>query len=164
MLAALALAAALQAPQPATSPAQAAAAGPPLQVQYDSAENRYRDNKTVLTGNPVVLTRGDAVLVCKKLTFDNDEKGELQKATCEGDVKLTRGERVVTCLIAVYEAASARVVCRGDVQIRDARSSLTAEELTYDLDENLVTLTRGKGALYEEPGKGLPLGRRGQKP
>ena len=162
MLAALALAAALQAPQPGSGPA--VPAGPPIRVQYDEAEYRDREHRTVMTGNPVVLTRGDATLFCRKLTFDNDETGELQKATCEGDVKLTRGERVVTCLSAVYQASAARVVCKGNVEIKDSRSAMTAEELTYDLDENRVTLTRGKGSLYDEPGKGLPLGRRGAKP
>lgn len=163
MVTALALAAALSAPQ-AAGPAPAVPAGPPIHVQYDAAEYRDREHRTVMTGKPVVLTRGDAVLVCRKLTFDNDERGELQKATCEGDVKLTRGERVITCLTAVYEAAAARVVCRGDVAIQDKRSAMTAEELTYDLDENRVTLSKGKGALYEEPGRALPVGRRGAKP
>lgn len=163
MLAVLALAVALQAPQPA-APVPAVPAGPPIRVQYDAAEYRDREHRTVMTGKPVVLTRGDAVLVCRTLTFENDERGELQRATCEGDVKLTRGARVVTCLTAVYEAAAARVTCRGDVTIVDGRSSMTAEELTYDLDENRVALTKGKGSLYEEPGRTLPVGRRGAKP
>lgn len=160
MLAALTLAAALSAPQPpATVPP-----GPSIHVQYDAAEYRDRERRTIMTGKPVVLTRGDAVLLCRKLTFDNDEHGEMQKATCEGDVKLTRGARVVTCLTAVYEAAEARVTCRGDVTVKDGRSTMTGEELAYYLDENRVTMAGGKGTLYEEPGKGFPVRRRGGKP
>ncbi len=163
MWTALVLAAALHAPQPA-APAPAVPPGPPIRVQYDAAEYLDREHRTVMTGKPVVLTRGDAVLDCRTLTFENDERGELQRATCEGDVKLTRGDRVVTCRTAVYEAAAARVTCRGEVTIVDGRSTMTAEELAYDLDENRVTLTRGKGSLYEEPGRALPVGRRGAKP
>jgi lipopolysaccharide export system protein LptA len=155
MLAPLAFAAALAAQQPGVAHA------PPIQIRAAEVEYRYRDKTTVMTGKPLVtLTRADATLVCRRLVTENDDRGQIRRATCEGDVKLTRGERVVTCATAVFEEASGRLTCRGSPALRDGRSVMTGEELVYDLDADRVTLTRAKGTLVEEPGKELPLGRR----
>ena len=154
MVGALAMAAALVAP--AAPPARAEP--PPVRIQFEEAEYRYRERRTVMTGKPfVTLTREDAVLVCRKLTAENDERGKLRQATCEGDVRLTRGERVVTCAVAVYEEASARITCRGSPVIREGPSELSGEELTWELDADRITLTRGKGTLFPPPGQDLPL-------
>ncbi|MBI5069181.1 MAG: organic solvent tolerance protein OstA [Deltaproteobacteria bacterium] len=121
---------------------------------------RYRERRAVMTGKPLVtMTRGDAVLTCKRLTAESDEAGKLSRATCEGDARLTQGERVVTCETAVYESASAQVTCTGNPLLKDGRSEASGEVLVYYLDEGRVTLTRGQGKLYEEPGKELPLSR-----
>jgi len=131
---------------------------PPVRIQFEEAEYRYRERRTVMTGKPLVtLTRGDVVLVCRRLTAENDEKGKLRQATCEGDVKLTRGERVATCATAVYDEAGARITCRGSPTIREGPSELSGEELTWELDDDRITLTRGKGTLFPPPGQELPL-------
>lgn len=133
---------------------------PPVHIQFDEVDYRYRERRSIMTGKPLVtLSRGDAVLTCKRLTAESDDAGKLQKATCEGDARLTQGERVVTCQTAVYESAAAQVTCRGNPQLRDGRSEASGEVLVYFLDEGRVTLTRGQGKLYEEPGKELPLSR-----
>jgi lipopolysaccharide export system protein LptA len=151
MLAALAMLAALSAP-----PEPPARSGrPPVHIQADDVDYRLREGRTVMTGKPLVtLTREDAVLTCLKLVVENDAKGHFQKATCEGDVKLTKGTRVVTCTSAVYEDETARLTCRGKPTLRDGPSEMTGEELTYDLDEDRVRLTRGKGVLYEPGAEG----------
>ena len=154
MVALLAMAAALVAPAGPSARSEP----PPVRIQFEEAEYRYRERRTVMTGKPLVtLTREDAVLVCRRLTAENDERGKLRQATCEGDVKLTRGERVVTCTTAVYEEAGARVICRGSPTIREGASELSGEELTWELDADRITLTRGKGTLFPPPGQELPL-------
>ena len=47
-------------------------------------------------------------------------------------MKLTRGERTVTCLRATYEGLSGRVVCRGDPVLRDGESIIRCDELIYE--------------------------------
>lgn len=153
MLALLAMAAAMAAPRAPARPEP-----PPVRIQFEEAEYRYRERRTLMTGKPfVTLTREDAVLVCRRLTAENDERGKLRVATCEGEVKLTRGERVVTCATAVYDDAGARVTCRGSPVIREGASELSGEELTWELDADRITLTRGKGTLVPQPGQELPL-------
>ena len=149
--------AAAPADRPAPSPS-GRTVPPPTHVEADHIEYRYREQQTVMTGKPLVkLRREDATLVCKRLTADNDAVGDIQHAVCEGDVKLTRAGRVVTCNRATYEGASGRVVCRGDPVLHDGESIIYCDEVVYDLDQDKVSLTRPKGTLVQKPGQPLPI-------
>ena len=149
---------ALTAPSP--SP-KAAAAAPATHVQAASADYDYKRRRTIMTGAPLVtLTRDDATLVCKKLVADSDDTGQIRHATCDGDVKLTRGEREVTCAHATYEASTGKVVCVGDPVLKDGASVIHCEELVYDLDEDRVALKQPKGTLVQKPGQELPVARK----
>jgi lipopolysaccharide export system protein LptA len=167
---AAALALALAAPRPAEPapprrpPARAAPrtaaepTPPPTHVENTDIEYRYKDRRIYMTGRPLVtFTREDATLVCRKAVGENDEAGEIRRATCEGDVKLTRGERIVTCARATYEAATGKVVCRGDPVLRDGASVVHSEEVIYDLDTERVTIKHAKGTLVQKPGQRSPV-------
>jgi lipopolysaccharide transport protein LptA len=150
---ALLLAAALAAGPAASSAARAV----PVDVHAESIEYDYKARRTIMTGEPlVVLTRADATLACKRVVAEMDAAGRIERATCEGDVKLTRGERVVTCLRARFESAAGRVTCEGDPELRDGASVVHGELLVYDLDEDRVKLTRAKGTVVPQAAQGLP--------
>ena len=152
MIAALLVAAALGAPQ-----VSARAKAVPVQVDADTVEYRYKERRTVMTGKPlVVLTREDATLACRRVVAETDQAGAIERATCEGDVRLARGERVVTCERARFESAAGRVTCEGSPELRDGASVVRGEVLVYDLDEDRVTLTRAKGTVVQQPGQKLP--------
>jgi lipopolysaccharide export system protein LptA len=147
----------------AKRPAGAPVATPPTHVQAATADYDYKRRRTIMTGAPLVkLTREDATLVCKKLVADDDEAGQIRHATCDGDVKLTRGDREVTCAHATYEAATGKVVCVGDPVLKDGRSVIHCEEAVYDLDADKVWLKQPKGTLVQKPGQELagPKGKR----
>ena len=131
---------------------------PPTHIQADHIEYRYKERQTVMTGKPLVtLIREDATLVCRKLTADSNDSGDIRDALCEGDVKLTRGERIVTCARANYEGLSGRVICRGDPILRDGESVIACDEVIYDLDQDKVFLKHPKGTLVQKPGQPLPV-------
>jgi lipopolysaccharide export system protein LptA len=151
--------AAQQAAQP-TGATKGPARSVPVDVDAHSIEYRYRERRTVMTGDPLVtLTREDAKLVCRRLVAEMDGAGQIARATCEGDVKLTRGERVVTCQKATFENVNGRVVCEGAPELRDGPSVLHGERLVYDLDDDRVTLTRARGTVMQSSAEDLPLGR-----
>jgi lipopolysaccharide transport protein LptA len=159
MLAAAAIAAALAAQGPTAPPR------PPVHIQAEDVDLRLKEGRTVATGSPLVtVTREDVVLTCRRVVAEHDPRGKIRRATCEGDVKLTRGTQVITCESAVYEDADARLTCRGNPTYRDGPSEFTGEELTYDLDQDRVRLSRGKGRFVEQPGQALPLRARGRAP
>ncbi|HVI74809.1 MAG TPA: LptA/OstA family protein [Anaeromyxobacteraceae bacterium] len=161
---ALAVALALAAPAPSSPPARrpgataSTSAPPPTQVQAATADYLYRERRTILTGQPLVtFIRDDATLVCRRAVAYNDAQGDIQHAVCEGDVKLTRGERIVTCNRATFEAAEGRVVCRGDPVLHDGATVLRCEEVVYDLDQDRVLAKQVKGTIVQKPGQALPV-------
>jgi hypothetical protein len=158
---ALALAAPASSAPPTPRPGAAAsrsAAPPPTQVQAATADYLYRERRTILTGQPLVtFIRQDATLVCRRAVADNDAQGDIQHAVCEGDVKLTRGDRIVTCNRATFEAAEGKVVCRGDPVLHDGATVLRCEEVVYDLDQDRVVAKQVKGTIVQKPGQAAPV-------
>jgi hypothetical protein len=162
---ALAVALALAAPASASAPpasrrpgASTSATPPPTHVPAAIADYLYRERRTILTGKPLVtFTREDATLVCRRAVAENDPQGDIQHAVCEGDVKLTRGERIVTCNRATFEAAEGKVICRGDPVLHDGATVLRCDEVVYDLDQDRVIARQVKGTIVQKPGQGLPV-------
>jgi lipopolysaccharide export system protein LptA len=152
------------APEPTTAARRkpAGAPAPPTHVEADGIEYLYKERRTVMTGKPLVkFTREGAVLVCRKMVADHDESGDIHHALCEGDVRLTRGEKIVTCNRATYDAAANKIVCRGDPILRDGASIMYCEEVTYDIERDKVSLKQGRGTLIQKPGQTVP-GKKGK--
>jgi lipopolysaccharide export system protein LptA len=124
------------------SPAAAATATPvPAKVQADVIRYNWTTRKVKMEGKPfVTITREDMVLTCRHLVGDNDVYGQMARATCEGDVKLVRGTRVVTCERAQYDRDAARVICEGNPVLRDGETEARGKKLTYLLVADEVLL------------------------
>ncbi len=161
----IALAATSRAPAPTPAPVAKRAPGapaPPTHVEADNIEYDYKVRRTVMTGKPLVkFTREDAVLVCRKMVADHDEAGDIHHAVCEGDVKLTRGEKVVTCHRGIYDAPANKIFCRGDPVMRDGASVMYGEEVIYDIEQDKVFVKQGRGTLVQRPGQTVP-GKKGK--
>lgn len=154
-------------PAPAPGPAapEAKRPGPPglrpdKPVRMDADEVRFSWKTRVVTvvGKPfVTLVHDDATLTCRKLTGENDDAGKLKVATCEGEVKLSRGQRTVTCDRATYDRAAGRVVCSGSPLLRDpGGTEARASTLTWDLGADEVKLEGD--VQVNVPGGQLDLG------
>jgi lipopolysaccharide export system protein LptA len=134
LLLALAAAPATPAPAPAAKPV-------PAHVDADVIRYNWSTRKVTMVGKPfVTLTREDLVLTCRRLVGDNDVSGQLARATCEGDVKLVRGTRTVTCERAQYDRDAARIVCEGNPVLRDGETEARGKRLTYLLAADEVLL------------------------
>jgi lipopolysaccharide export system protein LptA len=126
----------------AAGPVAAAAAKPvPAHVDADVIRYNWSTRKVTMIGKPfVTLTRQDMVLTCRKLVGDNDLTGQLARATCEGDVKLVRSTRIVTCERALYDRDAARIICEGNPVLRDGETEARGKRLTYLLEADEVLL------------------------
>jgi lipopolysaccharide export system protein LptA len=128
------------------APVAGAAAKPvpkpvPAHVDADVIRYNWSTRKVTMLGKPfVTLTREDMVLTCRKLVGDNDASGQLARATCEGDVKLVRTTRVVTCERALYDRDAARIICEGNPVLRDGETEARGKRLTYLLAADEVLL------------------------
>jgi len=133
-----------------------AAPTPPTRVEADAIEYLYKEHRTVMTGRPfVTFRRADATLVCRKMVSDHNQEGDIYHAVCEGDVKLTRGEKFVTCKRATYDAETSRIVCRGDPVLHDGKSIMYCDEVIYDIERDKVFLKQSKGTIFQKPGQVL---------
>lgn len=157
---ALALALALGAAPPAAPGASSlagASRGAPVKVDADEVHYRFARRQVEFKGDPVRLTRDDAVLTCRRLVAQNDEAGAIRTATCDGDVRFVRGERTVTCTTAIFDNAASRVTCEGSPVLRDGGTVARGDRLTYDLASDEVKLERPVVVI---PGEQLETPRR----
>ncbi len=109
-------------------------------VRYNFAKRRIE-----YTGNPVRLTRSDGTLTCKQLVAQLDDADQVKEATCVGDVRFERADRVVTCDKATYEEAASRLTCEGKPVLKSGAFSATGKRLVYDLARDEVTMDEVHG-------------------
>jgi lipopolysaccharide export system protein LptA len=135
---ALLLALALAAPAPKA--AEAVSRGP-VRVDADEVQYAFQKHEVTFTGKrPVVLTRGDATLTCRRILARTDDAGQIVTAACTGDVRFVRGPRVVTCDEATFEEAAERVICEGNTVLRDGATEARGAKLVYDLKGDAARL------------------------
>ncbi len=146
-LAALALAAL------AAVPVGDAAKRAPVRVDADEVHYAFQKREVIFIGKdtkPVTMTRDDAKLTCQKLVARQDAAGQIVSAACQGDVRLTRGAKVVTCDHATFENAEERVICEGNTVLRDGGSEARGTKLVYELKTDAANL---EGATVTLPGE-----------
>ncbi len=149
----VAVAIALSALAGAAAPAAAAARSTPVRVDAENVVYAFQKREVTFTGKdgkPVIMTRDDARLACQKLVARTDEAGQIVGATCSGDVRLTRGAKVVTCERATYDGPSNRVVCEGNPVLKEAGSEAHGTRLVYELETDQANL---EGATITLPGE-----------
>jgi len=156
-------------PAPSPAAARPATAAPPaglrpidsskpVRVDADEVRFNWTTRQVKVVGKPAVtLTHDDATLTCRVLSGENDAQGRLKVATCEGDVRLVRATRVVTCERATYDRAASLVVCRGNPLLKDGATEIRGEKLSWDLAADEVRLEGDvRGTM---PGDLLDLGK-----
>lgn len=142
------------------APSAEAARAAPVHVDADEVHYAFQKREVTFTGkgtSPVTLTRDDAKLVCRRLVAKTDEAGQIVTAACTGDVRFTRGARVVTCERATFEAVSERVVCEGDPVLRDGGTEVRATRIVYELRSDEA---KAEGATMTLPGEEVEQRRR----
>ncbi len=144
MIAQLALLAALAAPSLTRLPATG---GGTVTIQATTVRYQFTKHRIEYTGNPVRLTRGDEVLTCKRLGAQLDDQDQVQVATCEGDVRFVRADKVVTCEKATYDETASRLTCEGKPVIHSSGLSATGSRLVYDLERDEVTMDDVQGTV-----------------
>jgi len=149
----VALAIALSALAGAAAPAgEAARTTTPVRVDAENVVYAFQKREVTFTGKdgkPVTMTRDDARLNCQRLVAKTDDAGQIVGAVCSGDVRLTRGAKVVTCDRATYDGPTSRVVCEGNPILREGGSEAHGTRLVYDLESDQANL---EGAVITLPG------------
>jgi lipopolysaccharide export system protein LptA len=135
--------------------------GVAVRVDADEVQYAFQKHQVTFSGKrPVVLTRGDATLTCRKIVALTDEAGQIVTATCVGEVRLARGNRLVTCDQATFHEAEEQVICEGNPVLKDGGTEAKGTRLVYDLRADEVKL---EGAIINVPGVEIEERRRGSE-
>jgi len=151
----VALAIALSALARVAAPAAEGARSTPVRVDAENVVYAFQKREVTFTGKdgkPVVMTRDDARLTCQKLVARTDEAGQIVGATCSGDVRLTRGTKLVTCDRATYDGSANRIVCEGSPVLREGGSEAHGSRLVYELETDQANLD---DAIITLPGQNI---------
>lgn len=155
----------------AATPAAEAARPAPVRVDAEEVHYAFQKGEVTFLGKeakPVTLTRDGATLTCRRLVAKTDAGGQILTAACAGDVRFTRGTRVVTCDRATFDAAADRVICEGDPVMKDGGAEVRATRLVYELRTDEAKAEGAKltlpGAEVEQRRKELEARRKGGKP
>jgi lipopolysaccharide export system protein LptA len=167
-MAGLALAAALAAASPAKL---ALSGGGTLELSgVKSATWQLPRHHLEYNGSPVHVTLRDMVLTCNRLGVQLDEADQqVVSSTCDGDVRLQRGARTLTCDKATFDDPSSRFTCEGKPVIRNGATSMACSKVVYDLTKDEVTMDDCRGTMpgdqvdsrirtYQERRKPKPAG------
>jgi lipopolysaccharide export system protein LptA len=124
--------------------------GATVRVDADEVQYAFQKHQVTFSGKrPVVLTRDDATLTCRKIVALTDDAGQIVTATCVGEVRLARGNRLVTCDQATFHEAEEQVICEGNPVLKDGGTEAKGTRLVYDLRADEVKL---EGAQITLPG------------
>jgi lipopolysaccharide export system protein LptA len=166
----IALALAVAALAGAAAPAAEAARATPVRVDAENVVYAFQKREVTFTGKdgkPVTMTREDARLSCARLVARTDEAGQIQSATCSGDVRFVRGPRLVTCEKATFDGVAEQLVCEGNPVLKDAGTEAHGSRLVYDLKADQANLADAvitvPGEQVEQRQKALEAQRKGRK-
>jgi lipopolysaccharide export system protein LptA len=122
-----------------------ASSGGPVTISAERVRYSLTKRRIDYEGKPVRLTRGDATLTCQHLAARMNEADQVVDATCEGDVRLVRADKIVTCQKATYDATASRLTCEGKSELRNGAVTVTGSRLVYDLERDEVAMEDVQG-------------------
>jgi lipopolysaccharide export system protein LptA len=116
--------------------------GPPLSIRSDELEATEQEGaRTLIFRSQVTVQRGDLTLRADQLRalYPPGAK-QPRELVATGGVTVVQGARSARCDRAVYEHAAARIVCRGNADLRDGEDRIRGERIAFDLAERRVSV------------------------
>jgi lipopolysaccharide export system protein LptA len=104
-----------------------------------TSETLTADNKTntALFENSVVARAEDMTIYADKMLVHYDkDTGNITKIEAEGEIKLIKGNRVITSREAIYYADGDKVIFIGEPRAVEGENVVTGRKMTYFLSED----------------------------
>lgn len=110
--------------------------------------------KTALFERSVVAKKGEMTLFADKmLVYYSEEKGSsnIKRIDAEGNVKLIKGERVVTSKFATYFAGpEEKIIFTGEPRATEGENVVTGTKMTYFMKDDRSIVENSKVFLIEK--------------
>lgn len=110
------------------------------------------DNKahTALFEGAVVARSDNMTLYSDRMLVYYTESGKITKIDAEGNIRLIKGERVITSNSATYLAEDEKVIFTGQPRAMEGNSFVTGTRMTYLLREDRSIVENSKVIIKKE--------------
>jgi lipopolysaccharide export system protein LptA len=112
-----------------------------------TSEMLKADNKarTALFERSVVARTTDMTIYADKMLVHYEEgSGNVTQIDAEGQVKVTKENRVITSREAVYYAAEEKVIFTGDPRAVEGENVVTGKKMTYLMNDDIFLVEESK--------------------
>ncbi len=118
--------------------------------QILTADNKAR--KAIFEGSVKAVKGGIALYSDKMTVYYQDEKtgSSIKKIDVEGNIKLIKGDRVITSDFAQYFSdADERVIFTGEPKATDGQSVITGSKMTYFFKNDLYVVENSRVLMQD---------------
>ncbi|MGR3635624.1 MAG: lipopolysaccharide transport periplasmic protein LptA [Shimia sp.] len=115
--------------------------GLPVEVTADSLSVNQNDGSAVFSGN-VKIVQGEMRMTANKVNVHYSSAGTvgIARLVAEGDVLLAQGKDIAEAEKAEYSIEDGSVHMSGNVMVLQENTSITADEMTVDLNSNTAEM------------------------
>lgn len=106
-------------------------------------------NTALFEGSVIARTDNMKIFSDKMLVF-YDETGKVTKIEADGNVKLLRGERIITSDSAIYFASDERLIFTGQPRAIEGGSIVSGTKMTYMMKEDRYRVENSKVFIEEK--------------
>jgi len=116
----------------------------PVTITSESLEFEYRSGVLTYRGQ-VEVQQGDVVLRSDllRLTLDLEDPGHPREVVAEGNVRISKGERVATGGRAVFDQAAQTITLSDAAVLRDGPNEVSGERVVVYLEEERSVVEGG---------------------
>lgn len=121
----------------------------PITIKSNELTTDNKGKAAVFSGK-VVAKQGDITIYAEKVTINyGDKKGDVEKITADGSVRIVQENRIGTAAHAVYDSRDGRITLTGSPKVKQAGDTLSGESITYFVDEDRSVITGGVNTPVE---------------
>jgi lipopolysaccharide transport protein LptA len=127
--------------------------GKPLSIRSDELEYSQGEGaRRLLFRNNVRVEQDGLTITSTRLEAIYPPKGnQPNRLVAEGDVRLSKGDRVARCARATYDRTSEVLTCEGAAEVQEGQSRMSGDVIEIDLAADRVRV-RGAAAVSLEAG------------
>ena len=109
-------------------------------------------NKAVFEGSVIART-DEMTLYSDRMTVFYSEEGDIEKIDARGNIKLLKGQRVLTSERAIYLAREGKITFTGEPMAVEGNNIITGSEIVYLIDEDRSLVRNSKVYIQQDKGR-----------
>jgi len=125
----------------------------PIVITSETLTTDNKANTALFEKNVIARTTDMTLHADKMLVYYNQETGNVTKIEAMGNIKLLKGNRVITSKDATYYTDPERVIFTGEPRAVEGENVVTGTRMTYFMDEDRYLIEESKVFLQKRRGQ-----------